>query len=117
MAYEAGIVYDPTAKFDQNPPVNFPGKLCRVLYERFKAGQKGVIILSCELIDNNGKELENCVIHHAKDGAYEAACHLESERYHKIRGEINESSEHGKEFVVLVVCHSTEYPSHELACF
>ena len=64
---EAGIVYDPTAKFDQNPPVNFPGKLCRVLYERFKAGQKGVIILSCELIDNNGKELENCVIHHAKD--------------------------------------------------
>ncbi len=64
---EAGIVYDSTAKFDQNPPVNFPGKLCRVLYERFKAGQKGVIILSCELIDNNGKELENCVIHHAED--------------------------------------------------
>ncbi len=64
---EAGITYDPAAKFDQNPPINFPGKLCRVLYERFKAGQKGVIILSCELIDNNGKELENCVLHHAKD--------------------------------------------------
>ena len=28
-----------------------------LLYERFKAGKKGVVILSCELIDANGKEL------------------------------------------------------------
>ena len=35
---EAGIVYDPDTKFDQEPPVSFPGKMTRVLYERFKAG-------------------------------------------------------------------------------
>ena len=36
-------------------------------YERFKAGKKGVVILSCELIDNNGKELEKCVKQHIAD--------------------------------------------------
>ncbi len=64
---EAGIVYDPETKFDQEPPVSFPGKLTRVLYERFKAGRKGVTILSCELIDANGKELEKCVNQHIDD--------------------------------------------------
>ena len=58
---EAGIVYDPESKFDQVPPTSFPAKLTVLLYERFKAGKKGVVILSCELIDNNGKELLRCV--------------------------------------------------------
>lgn len=62
---EAGIVYDPSCKFDDNPPASFPGKLTRVLYERFKAGLDGVVILSCELIDNNGKELQKCVNQYA----------------------------------------------------
>lgn len=64
---EAGIVYDPETKFDQEPPVSFPGKLTRVLYERFKAGLNGLVILSCELIDNNGKELQKCVNQHIED--------------------------------------------------
>jgi tagaturonate reductase len=64
---EAGIVYDPETKFDQRPPVSFPGKLTRCLYERFKAGKKGLVILSCELIDNNGKELQKCVNKHIDD--------------------------------------------------
>lgn len=64
---EAGIVYDPETKFEQEPPVSFPGKLTRVLYERFKAGLNGLIILSCELIDNNGKELQKCVNMHIDD--------------------------------------------------
>ena len=64
---EAGIVHDTESKFDQNPPVSFPAKLTRVLYERFKAGQKGLIILSCELIDNNGKELLRCVNQYIDD--------------------------------------------------
>lgn len=64
---EAGIVYDPDTTFDQEPPASFPGKLTRVLYERFKAGKKGVIILSCELIDNNGKELKEIINHHIDD--------------------------------------------------
>ncbi len=58
---EAGIVHESESRFDQNPPISFPAKLTRVLYERWKAGGKGLIILSCELIDNNGKELLRCV--------------------------------------------------------
>ncbi len=58
---EAGIVYDPACKIEDKPASSFPGKLTQVLYERFKAGKEGVVILSCELIDNNGKELQKCV--------------------------------------------------------
>lgn len=58
---EAGIVYDESSKFDEVPPNSFPAKLTRVLYERYKAGLDGLVILSCELIDNNGKELLSCV--------------------------------------------------------
>lgn len=64
---EAGIVHENESKFDQNPPISFPAKLTRVLYERFKAGLPGVSILSCELIDNNGKELLRCVNEYIKD--------------------------------------------------
>ncbi len=64
---EAGIAYDPESTFDQIPPVSFPAKLTRVLYERFTAGKKGVVILSCELIDNNGKELLKCVNQYIDD--------------------------------------------------
>lgn len=61
---EAGIVYDEGSTFEQVPPNSFPAKLTRVLYERYKAGLNGLIILSCELIDNNGKELLSCVNKH-----------------------------------------------------
>ena len=58
---EAGIVYDPACQLADKPAASFPGKLTQVLYERFKAGKSGIVVLSCELIDNNGKELEKCV--------------------------------------------------------
>ena len=58
---EAGIVYVPGCGFSDAPPESFPAKLTRVLYERFSAGLPGLTILSCELIDNNGKELLKCV--------------------------------------------------------
>ena len=63
---EAGIAYTQgDSAFDQVPPNSFPAKLTRVLYERYKAfngaADKGLVILSCELIDNNGKELLKCV--------------------------------------------------------
>ena len=58
---EAGIAYNPSCKFDDVPASSFPGKLTQVLYARYKAGKKGVVVLSCELIDNNGKELLKCV--------------------------------------------------------
>lgn len=62
---EAGIEYLGTEKITDAPPKSFPAKLTVLLYERFKAGLKGFIILSCELIDNNGKELEACVLKYA----------------------------------------------------
>ena len=62
---EAGIAFDPACKFTDAPPASFPGKLTRFLYERYTAfgaeKGKGFVILSCELIDNNGRELEKCV--------------------------------------------------------
>ncbi len=64
---EAGIVHDTESAFGQNPPISFPAKLTRVLYERFTAGKKGIIMLSCELIDNNGKELLKCVNQYIDD--------------------------------------------------
>ena len=64
---EAGIVYDPDSNNTQTPPVSFPAKLTVLLNERFKAGKKGVVILSCELIDNNGKELQKVCNQHADD--------------------------------------------------
>ena len=64
---EAGIVHDTESAFDQAPPVSFPAKLTRVLYERFTAGKPGIVMLSCELIDNNGKELLKCVNQYIDD--------------------------------------------------
>lgn len=58
---EAGIVYDPACKLDDCPASSFPGKLTQVLYKRWQAGGSGLVILSCELIDNNGRELLKCV--------------------------------------------------------
>ena len=69
---EAGIVHENESRFDQEPPVSFPAKLTRVLYERFRAGMPGVTVLSCELIDNNGKELLKCVNQYAEDWKLEA---------------------------------------------
>lgn len=58
---EAGIVYDPLCNLSDMPCSSFPGKLTQILYARYQAGKRGVVILSCELIDNNGKELQKCV--------------------------------------------------------
>lgn len=58
---EAGIVYDPACQKDDCPPSSFPAKLTQVLHARYQAAKSGVVILSCELIDNNGKELLRCV--------------------------------------------------------
>ena len=67
---EAGITYDPSCKFEDVPADSYPGKLTQFLYRRFQkfgteAG-KGFIILSCELIDDNGKELKKCVLKYAE---------------------------------------------------
>ena len=57
---EAGIVYEDDNKLSDSPANSFPAKLTALLYERFKAGLPGFIVLSCELIDHNGEELLKC---------------------------------------------------------
>ena len=62
---EAGIVLDESDRFDLCPPVTYPGKLTKFLFERAEAfdyaADKGLIILPVELIDDNGIELRRCV--------------------------------------------------------
>lgn len=74
---EAGIAYDAGCAYDDAPPAGFPAKLARFLHERWKAfgsmKGKGVVILSCELIDDNGKELAECVAKHVADWGLEHA--------------------------------------------
>lgn len=62
---EAGIVYDDRDRYDAMPPESYPGKLTKFLYQRYKYfngdKDKGLIILPCELIENNGKTLKEYV--------------------------------------------------------
>ena len=58
---EAGIAFDETCKFEDKPALSYPGKLTQLLFERYKKGLPGFIIIACELIDYNGKALLECV--------------------------------------------------------
>ncbi len=62
---EAGIAYEPSCKLTDTPPSSYPAKLTQFLHKRFEIfgaeKGKGFVILACELIDDNGKELEKCV--------------------------------------------------------
>nr|MCR4594577.1 tagaturonate reductase [Clostridiales bacterium] len=62
---EAGIAFDGSYSFDDKPALSYPGKLTQLLYERFKSGLEGFIILPCELIDKNADELKKCVLQYA----------------------------------------------------
>lgn len=63
---EIGIALDEGDALALNPPSSFPGKLTAFLYERFKifhgALDKGLIIIPCELVDNNGDLLREIVL-------------------------------------------------------
>lgn len=67
---EAGIVYDPSCLFTDMPAGSFPGKLTQFLYRRYQTfgteKGKGLVILACELIEDNGKELKKCVLQYAR---------------------------------------------------
>jgi len=62
---EAGIVYDEGDSYEDKPPRSFPGKLTKFLYERYNFFNgdktKGLIMLPCELIENNALVLKECV--------------------------------------------------------
>ncbi|MDB4916262.1 MAG: Mannitol dehydrogenase protein [Gemmatimonadetes bacterium] len=63
---EVGIVADAESGRDDMPPRSFPAKLTRFLYERATAfdhvDEKGVIVIPCELIENNGTKLRQIVL-------------------------------------------------------
>jgi tagaturonate reductase len=66
---EAGIVFEPKDSSPAQCPDGFPGKLCALLYERFKhfntAADAGLVIIPCELIDKNAEQLKYCILQYA----------------------------------------------------
>lgn len=62
---EAGIAFDPECKLSDAPALSYPGKLTQLLFHRYQFYKgdtsRGLIILPCELIFHNGRELKNCV--------------------------------------------------------
>ena len=67
---EAGIALDATDTDFTVCPKSYPGKLLALLkrrYDHFKGDKnKGLAIIPCELIDNNGDELYKCLLELAK---------------------------------------------------
>jgi tagaturonate reductase len=62
---EVGITLDESDELDAHPPKSFPGKLTRFLFERATAFDydvsRGVVVLPCELIEDNGDALRAIV--------------------------------------------------------
>ena len=67
---EAGIVTNDSDAFDAAPPSSFPAKLARLLFDRYAYFEgdrtKGVVLLPCELIEQNGPALKAAVLHFAR---------------------------------------------------
>ena len=66
---EAGITFSEEPMPEGAPAKEFPGKLTQWLYHRFNhfngAADKGCILLPCELIEQNGETLKDCVLQYA----------------------------------------------------
>lgn len=63
---EAGMKFNPKDKFTDAPPKEFPAKLTILMHHRYQffSGDtsKGFILLPCELIENNGDQLRECIL-------------------------------------------------------
>ncbi len=69
---EAGIAFDSACHADDTPCLSFPGKVTQLLHRRYQLGLNGFVFLPCELIDNNGDALKNCVLQYARHWGLEA---------------------------------------------
>jgi len=62
---EAGIAFKESDKFDDPENSSYPAKLTRFLLKRYeecgKENAEGFILLPCELIEENGKNLKKCI--------------------------------------------------------
>lgn len=67
---EAGIRYEEGDDLWALPPKSYPAKMTALLYKRFKHFNgdptKGLCIICCELIENNGSTLREYVLRHAE---------------------------------------------------
>lgn len=67
---EAGIKYEEGDDLNALPPKSFPAKMTALLYQRFQkfngAADKGLLIICCELIEDNGSTLHDYVLKHAE---------------------------------------------------
>ena len=67
---EAGIAINDSDAFGDAPPSSFPAKLARLLFDRYTyfngSADKGVVLLPCELIEQNGPALKAAVLHFAR---------------------------------------------------
>ncbi|GAB3008642.1 tagaturonate reductase [Niabella terrae] len=67
---EAGIRYEQGDDLNAEPPKSFPAKMTALLFKRFRhfsgAAEKGLLIVCCELIEDNGSTLRDYVIRHAE---------------------------------------------------
>lgn len=75
---EAGIRYEPCEHPAAVAPVTFPAQLAALLSKRFRAFDgdltKGLIVLPCELIENNGTTLRKHVMEHLAAWKTEPRC-------------------------------------------
>jgi tagaturonate reductase len=74
---EAGINYEKEAFQAGTIPKTFPAKMTALLWERFQffggASEKGLTFLPCELIANNGDQLQEFMLQYARDWSLEEA--------------------------------------------
>ena len=67
---EAGIVLDTKDQFTDRPPRSFPGKLTRLLHQRYKTfngdSSKVLHIIPSELIEQNGTKLKKIILELSK---------------------------------------------------
>ncbi|GIX22102.1 MAG: altronate oxidoreductase [Gammaproteobacteria bacterium] len=73
---EAGIVLDPEDDAGAPSPRTFPARLAAWLHHRYRRfggdPEQGVVVLPCELIDDNGATLAACVAEHGRRAGFGA---------------------------------------------
>ncbi|NDW10239.1 tagaturonate reductase [Dysgonomonas sp. 520] len=67
---EAGIRYEEGDDLTAQPPKSFPAKMTALLHKRFQKfngdANKGLLIICCELIEDNGSTLREYILKHAE---------------------------------------------------
>src|SRR6478609_77568 len=67
---EAGIAFDASDSDINSVPNSFPGKVTRLLFQRFtffkKDNTKGLTLIPCELIEKNGEKLREIILQYAQ---------------------------------------------------